>query len=924
MPFVASALSVSWDRYIVGAERPLFPTDNIHVGASATSTNATFEVDGSAAIASSTTGCVQAGTGGVLYFTGTACGSGGGSSFGQSWELNGAGLLAPTTTVSIAVSGTATSTYAGPVSIKGYTIASTSTVCLKGEDCTYQTTPSNFDSTMNTVETSLNAIGGGNIIVKKGTYTPTGQINLKSNVNVLCEAGTLIKFSVTDVGPSQRAGMQASSTDNASVQNCKMDGSGQLNTVFNGDIMLEIASSSNIKILNNTFQNSNGFAMFLDPTPTLNTGTTTNIIISNNVMSCNGLQDCIGGGPHEDNGQSAVRDIIVSNNIITQTNRGATMDTNCVDIVRMFNTTIDNNICYGSFQLGFERVPNSYSKVTNNIINAPYGTVLKSGEIIVNTGTQVTSNATNTTQSILLSGNIISNGGILISGQSTNLTTGLVISGNTIQSSPAAYQTSLSAKYGIEIDFMKDSIITGNAITAPSGSTATGVFFNDSSSINNIISINTIKNFSTGLNMGSASGNKDIFNTYINDMTNASGGSNSINMDASGNVGIGTTSPTSLFDVEKNTNASITSTLRNYSNGTGAVSSVSAVNDTGTQASLQSFGSGNISTYTYYTNTFLQNNWDRLRASTAATGLIIGTGGTAPIIFGIGDSEVMRLSSTSAGFLGLGTSTPWGLLSVNPNALGSGVPEFVVGSSTKTHFMLTGDGSAYFGTSTQISGFSAGGLFTSGPFVSTGSNVIPTTASGQNVSNLLNNFNNSNGLLIKKVSTGTGDYLDIEDASANQKFIVKSSGNTGIGTSSPTAIFSVDNASSTAGTLQGTPFGRLLGMVIAGTEYMIESFDYYGHPYTSGPTPSVSGGTSSMNTPSNDQNGSISVVGTALTSVTMTFAKPWLSAPSCQESDNVLAVGSDITSISSTQVVFGFGTGGVASATIWYKCTGSR
>jgi hypothetical protein len=29
--------------------------------------------------------------------------------------------------------------------------------------------------------------------------------------------------------------------------------------------------------------------------------------------------------------------------------------------------------------------------------------------------------------------------------------------------------------------------------------------------------------------------------------------------------------------------------------------------------------------------------------------------------------------------VGVGTSTPWGLLSVNPNALGSGVPEFVVG-----------------------------------------------------------------------------------------------------------------------------------------------------------------------------------------------------------------------------------------------------
>jgi hypothetical protein len=35
--------------------------------------------------------------------------------------------------------------------------------------------------------------------------------------------------------------------------------------------------------------------------------------------------------------------------------------------------------------------------------------------------------------------------------------------------------------------------------------------------------------------------------------------------------------------------------------------------------------------------------------------------------------------------LGIGSTTPWAQLSVNPNALGSGVPEFAIGSSTATH-----------------------------------------------------------------------------------------------------------------------------------------------------------------------------------------------------------------------------------------------
>lgn len=44
--------------------------------------------------------CVQAGAGGLLTTTGSACGSGGGSSFGQTWEIVG-GLLAPTSSINV-------------------------------------------------------------------------------------------------------------------------------------------------------------------------------------------------------------------------------------------------------------------------------------------------------------------------------------------------------------------------------------------------------------------------------------------------------------------------------------------------------------------------------------------------------------------------------------------------------------------------------------------------------------------------------------------------------------------------------------------------------------------------------------------------------------------------------------------------------
>jgi len=66
-----------------------------------------------------------------------------------------------------------------------------------------------------------------------------------------------------------------------------------------------------------------------------------------------------------------------------------------------------------------------------------------------------------------------------------------------------------------------------------------------------------------------------------------------------------------------------------------------------------------------------------------------------------------------------------------------------------------------------------------------GSTNFGTAAQPANTSNFINNFNNDLALLIKKISTGAGDYLSIQDSAASSKFIVKSSGNVGIGQTSP-------------------------------------------------------------------------------------------------------------------------------------------
>lgn len=105
--------------------------------------------------------------------------------------------------------------------------------------------------------------------------------------------------------------------------------------------------------------------------------------------------------------------------------------------------------------------------------------------------------------------------------------------------------------------------------------------------------------------------------------------------------------------------------------------------------------------------------WNNSSWSTIATSSLGITGG------GYGDTNVnsyIHASSTIpktyttnvftglntfSSNVGIGTTTPWGLLSVNPNGISG--PSFVVGSSTATNFMIGNDGNTYLGSSTKLS-----------------------------------------------------------------------------------------------------------------------------------------------------------------------------------------------------------------------------
>jgi hypothetical protein len=133
------------------------------------------------------------------------------------------------------------------------------------------------------------------------------------------------------------------------------------------------------------------------------------------------------------------------------------------------------------------------------------------------------------------------------------------------------------------------------------------------------------------------------------------------------------------------------------------------------------------------------------------------------------------------GKLGIATTTPWALFSVNPNALGSGVPEFVVGSSSATHFMIDGAGNVGIGTTTPSNRLDVEGNVSADYLVK------------------IHNTNNTggSGLFIKVSDSSLQAYgLRVENAT-RATFVVENAGNIGIGTTSPWGTLGINAAAQT-------------------------------------------------------------------------------------------------------------------------------
>lgn len=117
-----------------------------------------------------------------------------------------------------------------------------------------------------------------------------------------------------------------------------------------------------------------------------------------------------------------------------------------------------------------------------------------------------------------------------------------------------------------------------------------------------------------------------------------------------------------------------------------------------------------------------------------------------------------------------------------------------MGTPTNSPISVSG-GNVGIGTTSPIGPLEVygGGFFNfSNAFFAIQTSAPATTAFGQSASDYFNNFNNNAGILIRKAGTGSGDYLDLEGSSNNPIFIVKSSGNVGIGTTTPGQTLAVN------------------------------------------------------------------------------------------------------------------------------------
>lgn len=343
--------------------------------------------------------------------------------------------------------------------------------------------------------------------------------------------------------------------------------------------------------------------------------------------------------------------------------------------------------------------------------------------------------------------------------------------------------------------------------------------------------------------------------------------------------------------------------------------------------------------------------------NTGVFGQVAYYGANGTILSGT-STLVLGTTTIDANNVGIGSTTPIARLSVTGLGTGTGNTFIVTGSDNLNRFKITDNGNVSI----------TGGTFTQGSSgqASFSANGALTLSNGLNVQNAAATFSANNATVPVNIQGGasqSGDIFQVQKSTGSSFLNVTAGGNVGIGTTSPYDMLSIAGevaaknyiATSTTATSTfagdvtvgsgsvsficiyagncgfgtTTPYATLsvqalnsitdIVAIATSTGAPVAGYDSDGHPFTSGPAPTVSScGTGSPTIVGDDRGGTITT-GTAATACTLTFSKAWQKTPYPQGiSDNSATIVPSISSISTTAVTFGLGAG-LSGGQVYYS-----